>query len=280
MDGMGCEMNIDNKSSGLREETGNEGAGVKLSRRLAALSEWVPEGARFADIGTDHALLPVFLAAGGRVSYAVAGDVNAGPVEAAKRQVKEAGLSDIVDVRRGDGLSVLKPGEVDTVCIAGMGGSLMVRLLEAAGGRLDAVQTLVLSPHVAEDSVRRWLEENGFTPDKELLLEEDGIIYTLIRAVRLQDAGEHNRMLYQEDLLSPCLPVVNKALLYEMGPLLVRQGGKEFRLKWEQEIAKREQIVHQMKRASASGMADKIRQWEEAIADIREVLACLPGEKP
>lgn len=264
-------------------DTKKEGAGVKLSRRLAALAGWVPEGARFADIGTDHALLPVELAGSGRIPFAVAGDVNAGPVEAARRQVAEAGLSGIVSVRHGDGLSVLAPGEVDTVCIAGMGGSLMVRLLEAAGERLDGVTTLVLSPHVAEDAVRGWLVDRGFVLDREMLLEEDGVIYTLLRAVRERDAAdarETNARLYDPAVLSPCVPEIGKGLLLEMGPLLIRQGGETFRRKWELEIAKREGIIAQMRKSGTDGLADKISQWEAAVAEIREVLSCLRGEKP
>lgn len=260
-----------------------EGAAVKLSRRLAALSEWVPQGARFADIGTDHALLPVYLAGSGKISFAVAGDVNAGPVEAAKRQVAEAGLAGLVSVRHGDGLTVLEPGEVDTVCIAGMGGSLMVRLLEAAGERLKGVNTLILSPHVAEEAVRRWLTDHGFVLDREALLEEDGVIYTMLRAEREADRHEADRRngeLYGTGALAPCVRSVSKPLLFEMGPLLIRQGGAAFRRKWEQEIAKREQIIGQMKRSTAPEAAEKIKEWETSVAEIREVLACSPEEKP
>lgn len=257
------------------------GTGVKLSRRLEALADWVPEGARFADIGTDHALLPVYLAGSGRVEFAVAGDVHAGPVLAARRQVEDAGLAGVVSVRQGDGLSVLEPGEVDTVCIAGMGGSLMVRLLEDAGRRLDGVRTLVLSPHVAEDAVRRWLLDNGFVLDRERLLEEDGVIYTLLRAVRDPeiDADRINKSLYDAGVLSPCMAEIPMPLLLEMGPLLIRQGGDVFRRKWEKEIGKREQIIRQMKQSSAADAAGKAAMWEAAVANIREVLACLPGEK-
>lgn len=258
-------------------------AGIKLSRRLAALAEWVPQGARLADIGTDHALLPVYLAAAGQIGFAVAGDVHAGPVEAAKRQVAAAGLTDKISVRHGDGLSVLTAGEVDTVCIAGMGGGLIVRLLEAAGERLDGVHTLVLSPHGAEDAVRSWLIGERFVLDRERLLEEDGIIYTLLRAVRADgsaDAAERTRVQYREDVLAPCLGSISKSLLLEMGPLLLRTGGREFRRKWEQEADKREKIVRQMRQSSGADVADKIAQWEASVAEIREVLACLQEEKP
>ncbi|TJY43410.1 SAM-dependent methyltransferase [Cohnella pontilimi] len=267
----------------MRNESNAEGAAVKLSRRLSALADWVPQGARFADIGTDHALLPVYLAGDGRIAFAVAGDVNPGPVQAAKRQVGEAGLSGLVSVRQGNGLAVLSPGEVDTVCIAGMGGSLIARLLDEAGDRLEGVQTLVLSPHVAEDAVRKWLRRHGFVLDRELLLEEDGVIYTLMRAVRAKspaEAEERNAELYEERLLAPCKAHVPADLLYEMGPLLLRSAGEAFRRKWEQEIAKREQIIRQMKQSSAAEAAQKAAEWENSAEEIREVLACLRGEKP
>jgi tRNA (adenine22-N1)-methyltransferase len=260
--------------------------GIRLSARLTALADWVPEGARFADIGTDHALLPVYLAASGKIAYAVAGDVHAGPAEAARRQVADARLEEIVSVRQGDGLSVLSPGEADTVCIAGMGGSLIVRILESAGDRLEGVRTLILSPHVAEDQVRRWLREHGYVLDAERLLEEGGEIYTLLRAVKAPDekeATERNGELYdiqlprgkgQDEGLK--LP---EPLAYEMGPLLVRAGGELFRRKWTEEIGKREQILARLRLSDSPETAEKAREWEAKTELLREVLACLHAEK-
>jgi len=178
---------------------------------------------------------------------------------------------------------VLAPDEADTVCIAGMGGGLIARLLDEAGARMEGVRTLVLSPHGAEDAVRRWLVEHRFVLDREALLEEDGIIYTLMRAVRTDDpaeAAQRNRALYEETLLAPCKANVPLSRLFEMGPLLLREGDVAFRRKWEQEARKRERIVRQMRRSAGSGIADKISQWEADIAEIREVLVCLPEEKP
>lgn len=255
---------------------------MKLSRRLTALADWVPEGARFADIGTDHALLPVFLASTGKVSFAVAGDVHAGPVEAAKRQVADAHLEAVISVRLGDGLAVLSPAEVDTVAIAGMGGSLMVRILEQAGNRLDGVRTLVLSPHVAEEAVRRWLAEHHYLLDKEMLLEEDGVIYTLMRAVRVENGEEWQLKyaeLYDQALAAPCLKQIPLSLMDEMGPLLLRRPTDVFHKKWEQEIAKRERVIAQLKHSEAPEAAAKADEWEQDIREIREVLSCLRVEK-
>ncbi|RED65735.1 tRNA (adenine(22)-N(1))-methyltransferase [Cohnella lupini] len=260
-----------------------EGVALKLSRRLSALADWVPQGARFADIGTDHALLPVFLAQSGKIVYAVAGDVHEGPVDAARRQVSEAGLDSVISVRLGDGMSVLSSGEVDTVTIAGMGGSLMTRILEQAGDSLLGVTTLVLSPHVAEDAVRRWLTKNHFVLDREMLLEEDGVIYTLMRAVLESDADEaraRNMRLYDASMLNPKMPAISSALLYEMGPLLLSNSNEVFHRKWEEEIAKRERVINQLSHSTAPEAAEKAKEWQEDVREIREVLACLPAEKP
>ncbi len=255
---------------------------MKLSRRLSALAEWVPQGARLADIGTDHALLPVFLAGSGQVELAIAGDVNAGPVEAAKRQVRDAGLDALVSVRLGDGLAVVEPGEVDTVSIAGMGGSLMVRILDQGISRLEGVNTLILSPHVAEDQVRRWLTEHQYAIDRETLIEEDGVIYSIIRAVKVYDEAEARDIaarLYDTGILAPKLVKVSPSLLYEMGPLLLREPTEAFRRKWEQEIAKRERVILQLQQADAPEAAEKAKEWQEDVREIREVLGCLPEEK-
>ncbi|WP_256760204.1 class I SAM-dependent methyltransferase [Cohnella sp. WQ 127256] len=260
----------------------DNGAGLKLSLRLSALADWVPQGARFADIGTDHALLPVFLAQQGKISFAVAGDVHEGPVEAAKSQVSYAGLEQVVHVRLGDGMAVLSPDEVDTVTIAGMGGSLMARILDQAGESLNGVTTLVLSPHVAEDLVRRWLDQHDYALDQEMLLEEDGVIYTLMRAKLMPDSAEaqaRHSQLYDEAILAPVISKVSSALMYEMGPILMRNPTEIFHQKWQQELAKRERVILQLSHASAPEAAEKAREWEEDVREIREVLSCLLVEK-
>ena len=91
---------------------------MKLGSRLAALAAFVPQGTRMADIGTDHAYLPIELVQSDIAVSAVAADVHIGPYQAAKENIKSLGLNNKISVRFGDGLSVLSPGEVDTVVIA------------------------------------------------------------------------------------------------------------------------------------------------------------------
>ncbi|OUM99447.1 MAG: hypothetical protein BAA02_08930 [Paenibacillaceae bacterium ZCTH02-B3] len=253
----------------------------RLSRRLAALAEWVPEGARFADIGTDHALLPVYLALSGRIASAVAGDLRTGPVRAALRQVEAAGAGGVVSVRQGDGLSVLAPGEADTLCIAGLGGAQIVRILETGGPRLAGVRTLLLAPQRAEGAVRRWLSEHGWVLDAERLVEEGGVIYTLLKAVKPADGAEaerRNRGLYDPEVLAPRMPEIPLWLLYDMGPLLLRRPDAAFRRLWEAEAAKRERVVRQLERSASPEAARKAEILEREARLIREVLGCLPAE--
>src|SRR5690606_28479720 len=103
----------------------------KLSKRLETVASFVPTGAIVADIGSDHAYLPCYLVHQNIVNKAVAGEVVKGPYESALRQVKLEGLEDKVIVRLADGLQAIEDNDqVDTITIAGMGGPLIVSILE------------------------------------------------------------------------------------------------------------------------------------------------------
>jgi tRNA (adenine22-N1)-methyltransferase len=108
------------------------------------------------------------------------------------------------------------------------------------------------------------------------------VIYTLIRAVRVTDRKElqaRQSFLYDQGLLLPKLAKVSAVLIYEMGPLLLRNPTEVFHQKWAQEIGKRERVILQLSHSSAADAAEKAREWEEDVREIREVLSCLPVEK-
>src|SRR5690554_5924572 len=102
----------------------------QLSERLKKVASFVEVGAKVADIGSDHAYLPVYLVSRGIATYAVAGEVNEGPLQSARRQVEKNGLQEKIKTKLGDGLEVLEGEDVNTVVIAGMGGPLITHILE------------------------------------------------------------------------------------------------------------------------------------------------------
>ncbi|MCR5756287.1 MAG: class I SAM-dependent methyltransferase [Selenomonas sp.] len=158
---------------------------MHLDDRLQALADFVPEGSRAADIGTDHGYLAVALIQQGKSSFVVAGDKNRGPYEAARRTVRENVLEEEqVSVRLGDGLAVLQPGEVDTVCIAGMGGVLMTAILESSPSITAELKTLILQPMNGAMELRGWLYDHAWHIVDESLVIDDGRIYEIIKAER------------------------------------------------------------------------------------------------
>lgn len=245
---------------------------VKLSRRLMKIAEKVPSGSRIADIGSDHALLPVYLVQQGKVKYAVAGEVNEGPYESARQQVANAQLQSSVDVRLGDGLAVIRPEEVDTVIIAGMGGSLIVHILSSGQDRLHGVHRLVLQPNVGEETVRRWLDREGWRLIEEEIVEEDGRIYEILVA---ESAANDDLQLYPEVARLRCGLDVSRDMLFRFGPYLLRNTPAEWYAKWEQEAMKLESICRRMDRSAADQSKVKQAELRRQIEEIREVVICL-----
>ncbi|MFC5450229.1 tRNA (adenine(22)-N(1))-methyltransferase [Paenibacillus aestuarii] len=250
---------------------------VKLSKRLQMIADRVPAGTRLADIGSDHALLPTYLAQQGVITFGVAGEVNPGPFDAATRQVMECGLQAAINVRLGDGLAVIQPGEVDVITIAGMGGSLIASILDAGKSKLQGVAKLILQPNVGEDQVRRWLDEQGWLLESETILEEDGKIYEILTASP-NGAPVTLEALYQDrELIGG--KVVNKARLLQMGPYLITQAPEVWFRKWESELVKLAMIEGQLALSTAEASKAKSEQIGQEIQEIKEVLACLQKVK-
>ncbi|MCB9749532.1 MAG: SAM-dependent methyltransferase [Myxococcales bacterium] len=134
-----------------------------LSPRLAVIADWLPRGCVFADIGTDHALLPTAVTARDPTARAIAVDRRAGPLTAARETVARWGLATRVDLRLAEGLSAIAPGEVDTVTIAGMGGERIIEIFASAPEVSAALTRVILQPNTDAPRVRRWLTQAGWT---------------------------------------------------------------------------------------------------------------------
>ena len=171
---------------------------MKLTDRLLKIANLVTEGKRVADIGTDHGYIPVYLLNNNKVSYAILADVNKGPLENARKEVRHNKLEDKVDLRLGSGLEVLKPNEVDEVIIAGMGGMLISDLLEAKKDVAHTVDKLILQPMQAQGELRKYLYNNGYEILDEVLVKEDFRIYEIIVAKYIGENTEVNNDIEYE----------------------------------------------------------------------------------
>ena len=108
---------------------------MQLSIRMQAVADMVTPGGRIADIGTDHGYVPIYLVEQNKTDHAIAMDVRKGPLARAGENIVRFGCSDRIETRLSDGLAMLKPGEADTVIIAGMGTSECQRMYPAAAVR-------------------------------------------------------------------------------------------------------------------------------------------------
>ena len=218
----------------------------KLSNRLEAVANNIPKGARLADIGSDHAYLPCNVVKKGTVPMAIAGEVAEGPFQSALEQVLEENLIDKIVVRKGDGLEVIQPGEVDCITIAGMGGTLISTILEQGKSKLEGVSRLVLQPNVGSFAVRRWLIDNGWELVKEEILEEDRKIYEILVA----EKGEPLKPYQDLDL--------EVGILF--GPFLLKEKTAVFKEKWIAEKRNWERILQQLDEAVQNDDTENKRQ--------------------
>lgn len=153
---------------------------MKLTDRLLKIALLVSKGKKIADIGTDHGYIPVYLLNKGTIPFAILADVNKGPLENARKEVKYNNLTDKTDLRLGSGIEVLKKDEVDEIIIAGMGGILISELLEANKEVAHSVDKLILQPMQAQEELRKYLLGNGYEIVNEVLVKEDFRIYEII----------------------------------------------------------------------------------------------------
>ena len=155
---------------------------AELSPRLQGVAEMIPEGARLADVGTDHAYLPAWLLQNGRIPSAIASDVREGPLSRARATARACGCFERMSFRLCDGLSGIAPEEVDALVIAGMGGETIANILEAAPWVKEKDFPIILQPMSTQAELRGWLWRNGFLCLREKTVFEGETLYSIILA--------------------------------------------------------------------------------------------------
>ena len=145
-----------------------------LDIRLRTAAEMVPRGARLADIGSDHAYLPIALCLENKIECALASDINEGPVAAAVANIHKNGLADRILAVRADGLDKTRDFSPDCITILGMGGELIVSILDKADWVRDESITLVLQPMTHPEILAKYLAESGFAVINEAIVCDGG----------------------------------------------------------------------------------------------------------
>lgn len=155
---------------------------MKLSKRLLTIVNFVPKNSIVIDIGTDHGYVPIYLIKNNISKKVIATDISRNSLNKCEKYIKDLPFEGKIETRVGDGFEILKPFEADAAIIAGMGGLLIVDILEKRKDISRTITYFILQPMIASDEVRRYLYKNNFQIIDEKLIKEDEKFYEIIYA--------------------------------------------------------------------------------------------------
>ncbi|NUT81382.1 tRNA (adenine(22)-N(1))-methyltransferase [Pseudomonas brassicacearum] len=226
-----------------------------LSMRLERVAAHMPAGARLADIGSDHAYLPVALLRRGAIAMAVAGEVALTPFRAAERTVGENGLEQQISVRLANGLAAIEPEDgITAISLCGMGGETIRDILDSGKARLSGQERLILQPNGGEQPLRQWLMENDYRILCEEVLRENRFYYEIIVAER---AG----------------PVTYTAEELYFGPLQLQARTSVFLAKWQRLLRQKQKTLTSFAKARQAVPEEKLQDIARQARWITELLA-------
>ncbi len=226
---------------------------MELTQRLAAIADFIPTGAVVADVGTDHALLPIYLVQSGKTPRAIATDLNKKPFVGACLAVLKRNLDNLIDVRLGSGLQPLSPGEAGIIVISGMGGGTIINILEESTGILAHTERLILQPMADAARLRLWLAGNGWRLAAERLVREDRRIYPVLVA----EPGEEPE---------------RDTLKLELGPRLLEQGDPLLEDYLEKIKSDYQKVLSGLARSRSREARGKANILTKKFAGVREML--------
>ncbi|NWK85639.1 tRNA (adenine-N(1))-methyltransferase [Staphylococcus sp. GSSP0090] len=224
---------------------------IPLNQRLKKVSTYI-QGHCLADIGSDHAYLPIYAIESNIIDTAIAGEVIKGPFDASIRNVQDYELSHKIDVRLGDGLTIITPEDhISSVSICGMGGPLIAKILCEGAEKLADKPRLILQSNIQSSAIREQLLKLNYTIVEEELLEEKGHIYEILVAD------------YNKDFES----MTNQEIKF--GPKLLQNKTSLFYKKWERE---RDALFKIKRNLNPNVHTERLREIDEDIHSINEVI--------
>lgn len=232
---------------------------VMLSKRLQAVVSMVTAGNRVCDVGCDHGFVSIYLIEHKISPGVLAMDLRSGPLSAAKKHIAERGLDSQIETRMSDGLHNYNAGEADTLICAGMGGKLMMRILSEDKAKTESFREMVLQPQSEIENFRAWLREQEYDITDEIMIEEDGKFYPMMKVVLGGAVSEDEASQNKMELCK---------LADRYGLLLLQRKDKTLA-----DFLKREERIYQEILAGlhANGLSDEKR--ESRYAEVAELLA-------
>ena len=228
---------------------------MELSKRLRAVADLVTAGYQVADIGTDHAYIPIFLTETGKTDYAVAMDVNKGPLRKAQENICAYKMEEQIETRLSDGFSALKVQEVQSAVIAGMGGNLVIRILEEGHDVVSCLKECILQPQSEPDKVRAFLLQEGFFFIEEDMVEEDGKYYPMMKVRPPKKSGKKDGI--KSEMWNDVQLQYGKLLLEKRHPVLKRYLEREIRIRTD--------ILKSIEKKDSQKIQVRKRQLEEEL---------------
>lgn len=230
---------------------------MELSKRLQAVANLVSDNLSVADIGTDHGYIPIYLIESGKSSRVIAMDINEGPLLCAEKHIMEHGLVDRVQIRLSDGVRALEPKECDSVIIAGMGGNLVIKIIEEGTEIFRDLTEFILQPQSEISKVRQYLWEHGYRIVKEDIVLEEGKFYPMMKVMK-GSVTEYNKMELH----------YGRLLLEEKHPIL-----KVF---LEKEVKTKEKILASLEHKTGAHIEVRKKELLEELSEAKEALrVCL-----
>ncbi len=164
----------------MKDNNNNSSVASKMSNRLITVAEMLRgdrTGLKVADVGCDHGYVSIYLVQSGIASTAIAMDVRKGPLSGAQDNIRAYGLENVITTRLSDGVKELKKGEADSLIIAGIGGKLMLSIIDACSLRELGIETAVLQPQSDIPEFRQYLRDKGYVITDEKIIYEEGKYY-------------------------------------------------------------------------------------------------------
>ncbi|WP_426349198.1 tRNA (adenine(22)-N(1))-methyltransferase [Alloiococcus sp. CFN-8] len=228
---------------------------MELSKRLKEITFFIDKCNVIADIGTDHGYVPIYSVKSGLCLKAIASDINKGPVDKARMNVKREGLEKVISCRKGPGLSTLEVNEAEIVIIAGMGGNLIRDIIVEDIAVVKELKSLILQPAQNPEILRRFLYSHSFSILGETVVHDEGKFYEIFKV----SYKEKNNIRYQE------------YMDYELSDNLIKSGSPDIKPYLEFKISSYKRILNYIGEGTETALARR-QEVINKISLLTEVL--------